>query len=114
MSLPTMANNGSHEPWMRCAGRGYGMKHWLSLRAALAWGLAVAFMALAAPAHAEKARRAGHRQQRLQIRSQVAKGGQRRPRHGRYAQAARLFRDGGGEPDAAGVQRDPPGLRQTG
>jgi Caspase domain len=30
------------------------MKHWLSLRAALAWGLAVAFMALAVPAHAEK------------------------------------------------------------
>ena len=30
------------------------MKRWLSLRAAFAWGLALAFMALAAPAHAEK------------------------------------------------------------
>ena len=30
------------------------MKRWLSLRAALAWRLAVPFMALAAPAHAEK------------------------------------------------------------
>src|SRR6202051_1992967 len=30
------------------------MKHWLSLRAALAWGLAVAFMTLAVPALAEK------------------------------------------------------------
>jgi hypothetical protein len=33
---------------------GTGMKHWLSFRAALAGSLAVAFMALAAPAHAEK------------------------------------------------------------
>jgi hypothetical protein len=30
------------------------MKRWLSLRAALAWGLAVALMALAATAHTEK------------------------------------------------------------
>jgi hypothetical protein len=30
------------------------MKHWPLLRAALAWSLAGAFMALAQPAHAEK------------------------------------------------------------
>jgi hypothetical protein len=30
------------------------VKHWLSFRAALAGSLTVAFMALAAPAHAEK------------------------------------------------------------
>ena len=53
-----------------------------------------------------KARRARDRQQRLQERPQAAEGGQRRPHHGRYAEAARLHRDGGGEPDPAGVQPD--------
>jgi hypothetical protein len=33
---------------------GTRVKHWLSFRAALAGSLTVAFMALAAPAHAEK------------------------------------------------------------
>ena len=61
-----------------------------------------------------KARRAGDRQQRLQERSETAEGGQRRPHHGRYAEAARLYRDGGGEPDPAGLQPDAAGVRQRG
>ena len=39
---------------MRGARRGTGMKNWLSFRAALAMSLAASFLALAAPAHAEK------------------------------------------------------------
>jgi len=39
---------------MRRARRGTGMKNWLSFRAALAMSLAASFLALAAPAHAEK------------------------------------------------------------
>ena len=57
-------------------------------------------------------RRAGDRQQRLQERSKAAEGRQRRPHHGRDPEAARLLRDGGGEPDAAGFQRNIARLRQ--
>src|ERR1035437_7181078 len=39
---------------MRRARRGTGMKNWLSFRAAMAMSLAASFLALAAPAHAEK------------------------------------------------------------
>ena len=52
-----------------------------------------------------KARRAGDRQRRLQERPEAAEGGQRRPHHGRYAEAARLYRDGRREPDPAGFAR---------
>ena len=61
-----------------------------------------------------KARRAGDRQQRLPERSKTAEGGQRRPHHGRYAEAARLYRDGRGEPDAGRFQPDAAGVRQGG
>ena len=38
-------------------------------------------------------------------RAQAAEGRQRRPHHGRYAQAARLHRDGGGKSEPAGISQ---------
>ena len=60
-------------------------------------------MALAAPAHAEKRVALVIGNNDYRIRPETAEGGQRRPHHGRYAEAARLFRDGRGEPEPAGV-----------
>ena len=69
------------------------MKNWLSFRAALALSLVAPLLAFTLPAHAEK-------RVALVIGNNDYKNVPKL-----HAQAARLFRDGRGEPDPAGVSQ---------
>jgi len=111
-SPPTTGYGGSRKPWTARAGAGNTDEDLAVIegRCGVEPG-SVVFTAGAARARG-KARRAGDRQQRLQERSEAAQGGKRRPDHGRHPQATRFFGDGCGEPDAAGFQPDPAGIRQ--
>ena len=106
----------------RMAGTGHGravqagisMMRWLSRLDRRSRHCGCLAMALAAPAQAEKRVALVIGNDDYRERPETAEGGQRRPHHGRHAEAARLLRDGGGEPDRDGLQREPAGLRQGG
>ena len=97
-------NYGAPPPRVSGLRAGQGIQHGMAFDQPLALSLAGSFLALAAPAHAEKrvALVVGNDNYGY---VEVAEGGQRRPHHGRYAPAARVLRHGRGEPEPAGVFR---------
>jgi len=94
-------------------GREMPMKIWPSLRAAVASSLVASSLLLAQPAHAEKRVALVIGNNDYKNVPKLQKALKRRPDHGRHPQATRFFGDGCGEPDAAGLQPDPAGIRQS-
>jgi hypothetical protein len=113
-SPPTTGYGGSRKRRHVAQGAGNTDEDLAVIEAAVASSLVASSLLLAQPAHAEKRVALVIGNNDYKNVPKLQKALKRRPDHGRHPQATRFFGDGCGEPDAAGLQPDPAGIRQPG